>query len=66
VHLPRQLAVPASLERLRDVLASHEGPLRTILDIDGMRFELARVGLRTGSSLVAHLRNVFGDLVRVD
>jgi len=64
VHVPRHLAVPASLRQLREVFLAHEGPQRAVLDIDGMRFEVP-AKVKVGSSLVGHLRNVFGDQVRV-
>lgn len=66
LRLPKRLAVPDSLVRLRNVLADHVGTARAVLDIEGMRFELASTSVRPGSSLVGHLRNVFGDQVRVD
>ncbi|WP_276945262.1 DNA polymerase III subunit alpha [Ferrimicrobium acidiphilum] len=61
--MPAELASRSELERLRQVLESHEGEHPVVLKIGAMRFLVDGISIPIDNNLIGHLRSSFGDRV---
>ncbi len=65
IDLTDDIAARSELERLRLVLAAHEGSCAVSLRIAGRVFDLPSVRIPYDNNLIGHLREAFGDRANV-